>query len=174
MSIAYYDSTAIDLIIMFFMVVSSLHFGLFVRGLLHRAAETLNNPVVKFFLLSILVMTVLVTFSLKFLGRIRFLGKALLDAAFQVCSYVTTTGFGTADTAGWPLLSASGPGLCPVPVRMLRLYRRRCQGGQDVYCHEGCIVPDPQASFPVFIGYPDKGRQASSQRQCRYAYHAFL
>ena len=105
MSIAYYDSTAIDLIIMFFMVVSSLHFGLLFAAFASRSLKPLNNPVVKFFLLSILVMTVLVTFSLKFQGGYGSWGKALLDAAFQVCSYVTTTGFGTADTAGWPLLS---------------------------------------------------------------------
>lgn len=105
MSIAYYDSTAIDLIIMFFMVVSSLHFGLLFAAFASRSLKPLNNPVVKFFLLSILMMTVLVTFSLKFQGGYGSWGKALLDAAFQVCSYVTTTGFGTADTAGWPLLS---------------------------------------------------------------------
>ena len=105
MSIAYYDSTAIDLIIMFFMVVSSLHFGLLFAAFASRSLKPLNNPVVKFFLLSILVMTVLVTFSLRFQGGYGSWGKALLDAAFQVCSYVTTTGFGTADTAGWPLLS---------------------------------------------------------------------
>ena len=105
MSISYYDSAVIDLIIMFFMVVSSLHFGLLFAACATRSLKPLNNPVVKFFLLSILVMTVIVTLSLRFQGGYDSWGESLLDAAFQVCSYVTTTGFGTADTDGWPLLS---------------------------------------------------------------------
>ena len=90
---------------MFFMVVSSLHFGLLFAACATRSLKPLNNPVVKFFLLSILVMTVIVTLSLRFQGGYDSWGESLLDAAFQVCSYVTTTGFGTADTDGWPLLS---------------------------------------------------------------------
>lgn len=105
MSIAYYDSTVIDLIIMFFMVVSSLHFGMLFAVFATRSLKPLNSPVVKYFLCSIAVMIIPVTLSLRLQGGYDSWGEAMLDASFQVCSYVTTTGFGTADTAGWPLFS---------------------------------------------------------------------
>ena len=104
-SISYYDSTAINLIVMFFMVVSSLHFGMLFMVFSTRSVKPLKNPVVKFFLWSIVIMTVLVTLSLKFQGGYTSWGKALMDASFQVCSYVTTTGFGSVDNREWPLFS---------------------------------------------------------------------
>ena len=70
-----------------------------------RSIKPLKSPVVKFFLMSILVMTLLVTLSLKFQGGYDSWGKALMDASFQVCSYTSTTGFGSVDNSGWPLLS---------------------------------------------------------------------
>lgn len=90
---------------MFFMVISSLHFGLLFAVFATRSIKPLKSPVVKFFLMSILVMTLLVTLSLKFQGGYDSWGKALMDASFQVCSYTSTTGFGSVDNSGWPLLS---------------------------------------------------------------------
>lgn len=104
-SISYYDSVPINLVIMFFMVISSLHFGLLFAVFATRSIKPLKSPVVKFFLMSILVMTLLVTLSLKFQGGYDSWGKALMDASFQVCSYTSTTGFGSVDNSGWPLLS---------------------------------------------------------------------
>lgn len=105
MSIAYYDSTAIDLIVMFFMVVSSLHFGVLFTVAVTRSLKPMKTPVIKYFLWSIVVMSVIVTLSLKFQGGYTSWGQALLDGSFQVCSYVTTTGFGSTCNRDWPMLS---------------------------------------------------------------------
>ena len=43
-SISYYDSTAINLIVMFFMVVSSLHFGMLFMAFSTRSVKPLKNP----------------------------------------------------------------------------------------------------------------------------------
>lgn len=104
-SISYYDSTAINLIVMFFMVMSSLHFGILFTACVTRSLKPMKNPVVKYFLWSIVVMSFLVTLSLKFQGGYSSWGKALMDASFQVCSYASTTGFGSVDNRGWPLFS---------------------------------------------------------------------
>ena len=85
-SISYYDSVPINLVIMFFMVISSLHFGLLFAVFATRSIKPLKSPVVKFFLMSILVMTLLVTLSLKLQGGYDSWGKALMDASFQGCS----------------------------------------------------------------------------------------
>lgn len=103
MSIAYYDSVAINLIIMFFMLVSGLHFGLLFTVFATRSLKPLKHPVARYFVGSIFVMCVLATLSLKLQGGYESWGKAIMDASFQVCSYATTTGFGSADNMGWPM-----------------------------------------------------------------------
>lgn len=104
-SIAYYDSVAINLIVMFFMLASSIHFGLLFTVFATRSFKPLRHPVPRFFIMSVLVMSVLVTLDLKFQGGYESWWKAIMDASFQVCSYASTTGFGSADNAGWPLFS---------------------------------------------------------------------
>lgn len=104
-SIAYYDSVPINLIVMFFMLASSIHFGLLFTVFATRSFKPLKHPVPRFFIMSVLVMSVLVTLDLKLQGGYESWWKAIMDASFQVCSYASTTGFGSADNAGWPLFS---------------------------------------------------------------------
>ena len=64
-----------------------------------------RNPVVKFFLSSIVVLTLLIMADLLVQGGYRDWGKAAADALFQVVCYMTTTGFGMSDNSRWPLLA---------------------------------------------------------------------
>lgn len=104
-SIAYYDSVAIDIILIVFMILSSIHFGLLFGVFASRSLKPFRHPVVRFFLGTILLLTVLVSISLKVSGAYSSWGNAILDSAFQVTTFITTTGFGTADNNGWPVFA---------------------------------------------------------------------
>lgn len=104
MSVAYFDSLKIEVIIMIFMVLSGLHFGLLFSTIAGRRENIFRSPVVKYYLLFLFIGIGIVSVKLYLTGYDT-LGEALRDASFQVISLGTTTGFATADTAGWPYLS---------------------------------------------------------------------
>lgn len=106
MSIMYYDSVAIEAVIIVFMLLSSIHFGLLFAVFATRSLKPFGQPVVKFFLGTTAVLSVLVTFSLKIGGDYESWGRAFRDAVFQVSSHITTTGFGSADNAEWPVFAS--------------------------------------------------------------------
>ena len=104
-SVAYFDSPAIDIIILVFMLLSSMHFGLLFGVFVTRSLKPFRHPVIKFFLSTFAVLTLLVTISLKVSGPYDGWGRALLDSSFQVGSFLSTSGFATADNAGWPVFA---------------------------------------------------------------------
>ena len=104
-SIAYFDSAAIDIIIIVFMTLSSIHFGLLFAIFATRSLKTFRHSVVKFFLGTLALLSVLVTLSLRISGTYDSWGEAALDATFQVASFLSTSGFATADNAGWPVFA---------------------------------------------------------------------
>ncbi len=104
LSIAHFDSVAIDIIIMVFMVLAAIHFGLIFMVFAKRSFKPMNSPVVKYFLGGILIMVLFMTFSLKLQQGYSSWGKSVLDAAFLVTSFVSTTGFGLVDNSNFTLL----------------------------------------------------------------------
>ena len=104
-SIGYYGSTAIDLIVMFFITVSAIHFGLIYTTFATRSLKPLKSPVIRYFLLCILAGAIVTTLSLKLHGNYESWGKAALDGSFAVVNYITTSGFAIADNGHWPLLA---------------------------------------------------------------------
>ncbi len=106
LSISYYDSLAINVIITFFMLLSSLHYGLIFTTLVTRSWRPVaKSPVVKYYFGSILVMSFLIMLSLKVRGGYDEWGRAAMDSFFQACSYLTTTGFGMSDNSQWPFMA---------------------------------------------------------------------
>lgn len=106
LSLAEYGSTAINIVAIVFMVISSLHFGLVFTVVATRSLQPLSsNPVVKFFFGSMLVLTLLIMFDLMLQGGYTDWGKAAGDAVYQVVCYMTTTGFGMSDNSQWPALA---------------------------------------------------------------------
>ena len=103
-SIAYFDSVWIDLIIIVFMVLSSIHFGLLFTMFATRSFKPMKHPVVKYFVGCLIFMSIACALLLKFQGGYDSWGRALLDASFQVCSYASTTGFGSVESRNWPIL----------------------------------------------------------------------
>ena len=106
LSIAAFDSNLIDVVAMIFMAVAAIHFGLLYAMAATRSLKPLNNSVVRYYFGTILVMTVVIALSLVRDGGYASFGKALLDASFNVVSYMSTTGFANCDNSGWPWLAA--------------------------------------------------------------------
>lgn len=105
MSIMHYDSVVIDIILTVFMILSSMHFGTLFAIAVKRSFKPLRNSVARYYLSLIAIISVIIMLSLKLQGGYESWGKALLDSTFQTASYISTTGFGQADNALWPLLA---------------------------------------------------------------------
>lgn len=104
-SVMHFDSAAIDIIITVFMALSSLNFGVLFAVVAKRSLKPLRNPISRYYICVIAVFSIIIACSLKIQGGYQTWGKSLLDATFQTVSFISTTGFGQADNAAWPLLA---------------------------------------------------------------------
>ena len=104
LSIGYYQSDLINLITIVFMLLASIHFGLIYMAIASRSLKPLNNPVLKAYLGSILLVALSVSISLKLQHVDATWDRSLMDGFFHVVSYASTTGFAISDNAAWPLL----------------------------------------------------------------------
>ena len=105
LSIGYYQSDLINILVIVFMAISALHFGLLYAVFITRSLKPMNNTVVKYYFGSIIVMSVMIMLSLKFQGGYESWGRAAMDSTFTVVSYMTTTGFSICDNSVWPWLA---------------------------------------------------------------------
>ena len=85
-SIAAFDSPLVEWILIFFMIVASLHFGLIYASFATRSFKVLKNPITQFYLITNV-------------------WEALRHSFFTVVSTISTTGFGSTDTNVWPVFS---------------------------------------------------------------------
>ena len=104
-SIAAYDSPLIEIILMVFMILASLHFGLIYSSFATRSFKVLQNPVTKFYLLTIFVTSIAIALDIYFGKAVEGFGQSLRVAFFEVIATISTTGFAIADTNGWPVFS---------------------------------------------------------------------
>jgi trk system potassium uptake protein len=100
-SIAAFDSLAIELVAIVFMVLGGVNFALYWRAL--RGAESLRPqlPELRAYLMILVVATAVVTLSLVASDTAISVADALRDSAFTVVSITTSTGFITADFEEW-------------------------------------------------------------------------
>ena len=105
LSIASFGSPVISVVTIVFMFLGSVHFGIIFMALAGRSLRPLNNPILKFYTLSLIVVATITSLSLKWEGPATSWGKAFLDGTFQVVSYASTSGLATADNATWPRLA---------------------------------------------------------------------
>ena len=102
-SIAAFDSRWIEGITMVFMYLASMHFGLLYLTFVTRSLKPLNNPVVKFYTVSLLVVACIVSVGMKYNGICEGWGDALWNGLFETLCVTSTTGFAILDNAEWPL-----------------------------------------------------------------------
>ena len=107
LSIGSFDSVAVDLVTMFFMLLSSIHFGMIYVSVVTRSLKPFKNEVFRFYFRIMAVASVVVMVSLKVNGIEQTWGKALLNSSFHVLSYASTTGFGISDNGVWPALPSA-------------------------------------------------------------------
>ena len=106
LSIAAFDSVLIDIVALIFMAVAAIHFGLLYAVVATRSFKPLNTTVVKYYFASILLTSLIIAVSLISEGGYSSWGRAILDALFNVASYMSTTGFANCDNSTWPWLAA--------------------------------------------------------------------
>ena len=104
-SIAAYDSPLVEWILIFYMIVASLHFGLIYASFATRSFKVLKNPITRFYLSTIGIIGLLVAGNLMISGTITNFWEALRHSFFTVVSTISTTGFGSTDTNVWPVFS---------------------------------------------------------------------
>ena len=104
-SVAAFNSPLIEWILIFFMIVASLHFGLIYASFATRSFKVLKNPITQFYLVTILIAGLLVAGNLVVSGTIPNVWEALRHSFFTVVSTISTTGFGSTDTNVWPVFS---------------------------------------------------------------------
>lgn len=104
LSIGAYDSVAINILTMVFMLASSIHFGIIYIIFATRTLRPLRNPILRFYLSYLAVATIICMISLKAGGYEPTWGKALMDSSFTVLCYASTTGFAICDNSTWPML----------------------------------------------------------------------
>jgi trk system potassium uptake protein TrkH len=101
LSIAYYHSVPMEIVIMVFMILSGIHFGLLFVAVSGNLQDIWKSSVVRYYLLALLVGVVLTTVNLHG-NPFHNWSDALRYAAFQTISLGTSTGFATTDSSIWP------------------------------------------------------------------------
>jgi len=103
-SVAYYNSPLIESIIMFFMILSGIHFALLFSTTTGKFKDLWRSTIVRYYLLAMLIGIILSSINVhgnqysSWIDSFRY-------TSFNIISVGTSTGFATTDTAIWPPLS---------------------------------------------------------------------
>ena len=100
-SIFHYNSVAIELIIMLFMILSGIHFGILFSIVFEKGKSIYKSIAVKYYILALIVGVMITSFNTWGNPFGSYL-MALRHSAFQIISVGTSTGFATADSSIWP------------------------------------------------------------------------
>lgn len=103
-SLGYYDSVAIELVAIVFMLLGGISFNVHFLVLRFRSASPYwRDTQTAVFLGIVALLTVLITVTLYVTDEHDSLAYALRHGAFQMVSVITSTGYGTDDFSTWPL-----------------------------------------------------------------------
>lgn len=105
LSVGAFGSDLINFIVLIFMALCAMHFGLIYAVFATRSFKPFRNSVTAYYFGSIAVMSLLIMFSLMTEGGYDSWGRAMMDSTFTVVSYMSTAGFAICDNAMWPWLA---------------------------------------------------------------------
>lgn len=105
LSIAHYQSLSIEVVCAVMMLISGLHFGLLYMTVAKRSLKIFHSPIIRFYLASLAIVTLLVTMDLRLENEVASWGEAFRYASFQAISFASTTGLVNTDVSHWPLFS---------------------------------------------------------------------
>ena len=103
-SMAFYNNFWMEITIVVFMMLSSLHFGMLYVTIIGKKPNIFHSKSVRSYFLVILI-GILVTAYKLYDENVYNLADSLRHSMFQVTSLVSTTGFATVDTSVWPVFS---------------------------------------------------------------------
>ena len=160
-SIGYFDSLTIELICVFFMVVSTVNFGLHFFAWRQRSiSHYLKDPEFKFYISTLLGITLIALIVLVVTNTYE-PAESLRKATFMVVSIATTSGFATADFAHWPamlpflLFVATFAGGCAGStgggMKVIRVLLILKQGYREIQrlVHPNAIIPVKLGKKPI-------------------------
>jgi len=101
-SIGGFQNPAIELVVIFFMVVAGMNFALHFKLLRGDHKPIFQDSELRVYLLLLAAATALLTADLVVQGHVEDLALALRQGAFQAATILTTTGYSTADYDAWP------------------------------------------------------------------------
>lgn len=101
-SIAHYNSSFIEFVIIFFMIVSGTNFGLHYLIIKGHFKSAFKNPELRFYLTILGGASLFAFVVLLFSSNEKSIFNIFREAVFQVVSIGTTTGYATADSNQWP------------------------------------------------------------------------
>ncbi|MDO4305437.1 MAG: TrkH family potassium uptake protein [Eubacteriales bacterium] len=111
-------SIYIQVIVTIFMILFGINFTFYYLMLSKKFMPALKIEEVRYYLAAIVFAVAVITFNIRHLYS--HIGLALKDAAFQVGSIITTTGFATTDFNQWPELSRT--------ILVLLMFMGACAG----------------------------------------------
>ena len=100
-SILFYNSPAIDTILILVMAIAGLHFGLIYATVTGKRSNLFRSEVTRFYVGMLLFCSLAIAVSLYAAELYPTLGASFRHACFQFVSVASTTGFATADSNTW-------------------------------------------------------------------------
>ncbi|MDT8450880.1 MAG: TrkH family potassium uptake protein, partial [Wenzhouxiangellaceae bacterium] len=153
-SIGHFDNPLIEWLLVIFMFAAGLNFALHYLATRRATMQIyLRDPEVRLFTTLVVALAGLITLQLWGQGAIAGFGESLRLGAFQTVSYITTTGFGTADISVWPgtlplmMILISGLGGCAGSTtggfKTVRVYLVSKQGLRELrrLIHPRSVLP---------------------------------
>lgn len=160
-SLGYFNSAAIEMVAVFFMLISALNFGLHFYAWRNRTlAHFFADSELKFFFM-VIGGGILLTIPALYLTNTYSWQESVRYGIFELVSVATTTGFGTADFSLWPVFlpvllfmmafiggcaGSTGGGM--KVIRIMLIYK---QGIREIHrlIHPNAIIPVKIGKQPV-------------------------
>lgn len=120
LSIAYYNNVWIEIIIMFFMALSAIHYGLIFATVTGKRNNIFRSEVARFFMATFLIAGIFIAISLWQSEQYPTFTESLRYGMFQSIATITTTGFATSDTTLWTSFS--------IMILILLMFQCGCAG----------------------------------------------
>jgi len=101
LSIGSYKSAAVETVVMVFMILSGMNFGLLFAAISGKVSELWKSSIVRHYLLALMLGVIVVTLDVHG-DNFHSWSDALRYSSFQIISIGTSTGFATTDSSIWP------------------------------------------------------------------------
>lgn len=104
-SIAHFNSTFVEIVIIVFMILAALNFNLYFISVKRGFSNFIKDEETRFYFSIIGIATGLIAVYNIVFDHFSEMGEKLINALFQVVSVITTTGYMTDDFDSWPTFS---------------------------------------------------------------------